>query len=58
METDSYYVLINDSNHSKKFAELVVVVFKTKEKNYISKNDRAASRLNIQPVSEYFSGHK
>ena len=43
----------SDVNHSIKFAVLVVVAF-TKTKKKVHK-DKAASRVNTQPSSEYFS---
>ena len=42
-------------NYSTKFTAIVVVAFTKKRKRQISKQDRAASRANIQPFYEYFS---
>ena len=44
----------SDLNHLTKFAVLVVVALEKKNR-HISKDDRAASRANVQPISEYFS---
>ena len=44
----------SDSDYSSKSTVLVIVAF---TKRHISKKDRAASRANTQPFSEYFSVH-
>ena len=42
-------------NGSSKFTVFIIVAFATKENSYISREDKAASRVNTQPSSKYFS---
>ena len=55
---ETYLLTSSDSNHSSKLiVSIIIVAFTIKEKRHVSRKDRAVSRSNIQPSSEYFSAH-